>query len=130
MHFDDLNDDNVFLYAVKSYEKPNCIMSEFDEDFKRFSYIKRLLNRHRKYGEVKERLMLNHLVVLYNVFGIESCTRLLFYFVDEIDYSALKTYLIFLNYMPKIVKGINNNDIHSADIILDQTIITALRNIK
>lgn len=130
MHFDDLNDNNILLYAIKSYDKPNCIMSEFDDDFKRFSYIKRLLNRHRKYGEIKERLMLNHLVVLYNVFGVESCTRLLFFFVDEIDYSSLKTYLIFLNYMPKVVKGINGNDIYSMDIQLNQSIVKALRDFK
>lgn len=130
MYFDDLNNENVFLYAIKAYDKPNCIMSEFDEDFKRFSYIKRLLNRYRKYGEIKERLMLNHLVVLYNVFGIESCTRLLFYFVDDTDYRSLKTYLVFLNYMPNTIKGINGKDIHSTDILLDNNIVNALRNLK
>ncbi len=130
MYFDDLNEQNVFLYAVKSYDKPNCIYSEFDEDFKRFSYIKRLLNRYVKNGEIRERLMLNHLVILYNVFGVEASTRLLFYFVDEVNYPALKTYLIFLNYMPNIVKSINGKDIHSNEITLEQNIVDALRNIK
>ena len=77
MSFDDLSSDNVMLYAMKVYDKPNCIMSEFKEDMKRFNYLKRLFFRYRKIGEVKERLILNHLVVLYNVFGPEAATRLL-----------------------------------------------------
>ena len=85
MSFDDLSSDNVMLYAMKVYDKPNCIMSEFKEDMKRFNYLKRLFFRYRKIGEVKERLILNHLVVLYNVFGPEAATRLLFYKVAKED---------------------------------------------
>jgi hypothetical protein len=61
MQFDDLNESNVLLYAAKCYDKPNCIQSEFDEDYKKFRYIKRLLNRYRLTGKIKERLLLNHL---------------------------------------------------------------------
>ena len=78
MSFDNLTNDNIMIYAMKIYDKPNCIMSEFKEDMKRFNYLKRLFRRYRKIGEVKERLVLNHLVVLYNVFGAEALTRMLF----------------------------------------------------
>ena len=91
MSFDDLTNENVLMYAVKAYEKPNCIMSEFKEDMKRFNYIKRLFRRYRKVGEVKERLVLNHLMVIYNVFGVETATRVLFFRVLKEDHSALKT---------------------------------------
>ena len=93
MSFDDLNNDNIMLYAMKVYDKPNCIMSEFKDDMKRFNYLKRLFRRYTKLGDVKERLIINHLVVLYNVFGVEAATRLLFYKMSKNDYSVLKTYL-------------------------------------
>jgi hypothetical protein len=130
MLFDDLTNDNILMYAAKAYDKPNCIMSEFKEDMKRFNYLKRLLRRYRKFGEIKERLILNHLVVIYNVFGIETATRLLFFRVLKDDYSALKTYLTFLNYMPDKVKGIKGRDVVSSDIPIDMTIADILRKIK
>ena len=78
MQFDDLNESNVLLYAAKCYDKPNCIQSEFDEDYKKFRYIKRLLNRYRLTGKIKERLLLNHINLTQNVFGVEASTRILF----------------------------------------------------
>ena len=93
MFFDNLNDENIMIYAMKAYDKPNCIMSEFNEDMKRFNYLKRLFRRYRKFGELRERLVLNHLVVLNNVFGTEFATRLLFFIMSKDDYSALKTYI-------------------------------------
>ena len=95
MSFDDLNGDNIMLFAIKAYDRPDCVMSEFKEDLKRFNYLKRLFCRYRKTGEVKERLIINHLVVIYNVFGVEVSTRMLFYKIHKEDYSTLKTYLIF-----------------------------------
>lgn len=130
MSFDDLTSDNVMLYAVKAYDKPNMIMSEFKEDMKRFNYLKRLFQRYRKLGELRERLIINHLVVLYNVFGIEVTTRLLFYKLSKEDYPALKTYLLFLNYMPERVRGIKGHDILSSDISVDMTIADTLRQIR
>lgn len=130
MSFDDLTSENYLLYAAKAYDKPNCIMSEFKEDMKRFNYLKRLFRRYRKDGEVKDRLIINHLVILYNVFGVEVATRLLFYKMSKDDFSALKTYLLFLNYMPNIVRGIKGNDIISSDISVDMIIADTLRNIK
>ena len=125
--FDELNNDNVMMYAVKAYDKPNCIMSEFKEDMKRFNYLKRLFKRYRKYNELREQLVLNHLIVIYNVFGPEVASRLLFFKMAKDDYSALKTYLLFLNIMPDRVKGIKGHDIISSDIPIDYTIAEALR---
>ena len=85
MSFDDLTNDNIMMYAVKAYDKPNCIMSEFKEDMKRFNYLKRLFKRYRKLGELREQLVINHLVVLNNVFGPEVATRMLFFKMSKDD---------------------------------------------
>jgi 5'(3')-deoxyribonucleotidase len=130
MSFDDLTSENFLLYAVKAYDKPNCIMSEFKEDMKRFNYLKRLFRRYRKMNDLRERLVINHLVVVYNVFGVEVATRMLFYKMSKDDYSALKTYLIFLNYMPAVVHGIKGQDIVSSEIPVDMKIAEVLREIK
>ena len=127
MSFDDLTNENIMMYAVKAYDKPSCVMSEFKDDMKKFNYLKRLFKRYRKLGEVKEQLVLNHIVVLYNVFGAEVVTRLLFFKVAKDDYSALKTYLLFLSCMPERVKGIKGHDIISSDIPVDMTIAEILR---
>jgi hypothetical protein len=130
MSFDDLTNENIMMYAVKAYDKPNCIMSEFKEDMKRFNYLKRLFKRYRKLGELREQLVLNHLVVLNNVFGPEVSTRLLFFKMAKDDYSALKTYLLFLSCMPDRVRGIKGHDIISSEIPVDMTIAQSLRQIK
>jgi hypothetical protein len=130
MVFDDLNNDHVTIYAVKAYDRPNCIMSEFKDDMKRFNYLKRLFKRYRKLDELRERLVLNHLVVLCNVFGPEAATRLLFYKMSKDDYSALKTYLVFLSVMPDKVRGIKGQDVISSDIPVDMKIADILRDIK
>ena len=130
MLFDNLTSENVLMYAMKIYDKPNCIMSEFKEDMKRFNYLKRLFRRYRKIGEIKELLVLNHLVVLYNVFGAEALTRLLFFKMSKEDQPILKTYLIFLSCMPDVVKGIKGQDVLSSDIPVDLKIAEVLREIK
>jgi len=130
MSFDDLSNENIMIYAMKVYDKPNCIMSEFKEDMKRFNYLKRLFRRYSKVGEMRERLVLNHLVVLYNVFGVEAATRLLFFKMAKSDYSALKTYLLFLSCMPDVVRGIKGQDIISSEISVDMNIAEILREIK
>jgi hypothetical protein len=130
MVFDELNNDNVTIYAVKAYDRPNCVMSEFKDDMKRFNYLKRLFKRYRKLDELRERLVLNHLVVLYNVFGPEVATRLLFYKMSKDDYPALKTYLVCLSVMPDRIRGIKGQDIISSDIPIDMKIADILREIK
>ena len=128
--FDDLNEANVLLYAAKCYDKPNCIQSEFDEDYKKFRYIKRLLNRYRINGTIKENLLINHLICTQNVFGVEASTRILFFRIDKRDWAALKTILIFTSAMPKIVKGIRGKDIISSDIGLDANLVELLRKLE
>ena len=127
--FDELNESNILLYAAKSYDKPNCLDSEFDEDYKKIRYIKRLLQRYRLTDEIKERLLLNHLVIAQNVFGVEASTRMLFLRLDKKDWSALKTFLVYTSAMPKVVKGIRGEDIISSDIPLDLKIADILRNL-
>ena len=128
--FDNLTNENILLYATKCYDKPNCIMSEFKEDMKRFNYIKRLFRRYTKYGELRENLLLNHLIILYNVFGVEATTRMLFFKISKSDWPALKTCLLFLSCMPEVVRGIKGQNILSSDISVDMTIAEALRNIR
>ena len=118
------------LYCMKAYDKPNMLLSEFKDDMKRFNYLKRLFQRYRKYDELREQLVINHLVVLYNVFGPEVAVRSLFFKISKEDYSALKTYLIFLNLMPERVKGIKGHDIISSNISVDMRVAEALRKIK
>jgi hypothetical protein len=130
MSFDNLTSENIMMYAMKIYDKPNCIMSEFKEDMKRFNYLKRLFRRYRKVGEIKERLVLNHLVVLYNVFGAEPLTRMLFFKMSKDDQPIIKTYLLFLSCMPDVVKGIKGQDILSSDIPVDLKVAEVLREIK
>lgn len=126
---DDLNDDNFMIFAMKAYDRPNAIVSEFEEDLKRIKYIRRLIKRYKATGDLKERLILNHIIVLSNVFGVEATVRILFFKMNSSDYSILKTFLLFLNFMPPVVRGINGNNIHSADISVDLTIGKALRTI-
>lgn len=130
MNFDDLTNDNYLMYAVKAYDRPNMLMSEFKDDMKRFHYLKRLFRKYRKTSELKVQLFINHLIVIYNVFGPEVSTRLLFFKMTKEDYSSLKTYLLFLNYMPEKVKGIRGSDILSSNIEVDIRVAEALRKIK
>lgn len=128
--FDTLSDDNFLIYAMKAYDKPNCVMSEFEEDMNRIQYIKRLFTKYGLSGDAKERLVINHLIVLYNVFGPEAATRILFYKMEAKDYSILKTFLLYLNLMPNLVKGIRGKDIISSDIVVDKEIAKCLRNLS
>ncbi len=127
--FDDLNNDNFLMYAIKAYNSPHYIMSEFESDLKRTKYLKRLFRRYKITKVLKERLILNHLILLYNVFGIEAATRILFFKIDENDYDVLKSFLIYLNYMPEKIKGINGKDIISSDILIDMNVVEILGKI-
>lgn len=125
----DLNEETFPLFAAKAYDRPNAIMSEFEEDCRRIKYLKRLFRKYKATGVLKERLILNHLIIIYNVFGAEAATRILFLKIAKEDYDILKTFLLFLSFMPDIVQAINNQDIRSSDISLDQTSVEKLRKI-
>lgn len=126
---DNLCDDNFMIYAMKAYNSPNCIMSEFEEDLKRIKYVKRLIKRYKVTGDLKERLILNHIIVLSNVFGVEMSVKMLFYKLDRDDYEILKTFLLFLNFMPKNIMGVNGKNIYSSDISVNLFVAKRLRDI-
>ena len=126
---DNLNDENFMIYAMKCYDSPNCIMSEFEEDLKRIKYIKRLIKRYKTTGELKERLILNHIIILSNVFGTRNAVRMLFYKLDEQDYQILKTFLLFLGYMPDSITGIRGKNISSHSVSIDLFVGKRLRDI-
>lgn len=126
---DNLSDDNFLLYAMKAYDKPNAIISEFEEDLKRIKYIKRLIKRYRITGELKERLILNHIIILSNVFGVEATVRMLFFKLDNTDYAILKTFLLFLNYMPRYINGVNGKYLNSSDLSVDIVVGKRLRDL-
>ena len=129
MHFE-LTEDTFIMYAVKNYDNPGCRgMDEFYDDLKRFKYIKRLLRKHDVGKELRERLILNHIIVLGNLFGIEPTTKMLFFKLEEKLWPQIKTFLVFLNYMPlKVIvsKGIEIND---TDIPLDEQILETLKKL-
>ena len=127
--FENLNDDNFMMYAVKCYNSPHCIMSEFESDIKRTKYLKRLFRRYKATSFLKERLILNHIILLNNVFGQEATARILFYKTDERDYDVLKTFLSYLNIMPEYVTGIRGKTIKVAEILIDQYVADVLRKI-
>ena len=131
MIFDDLNEDNFLIYAMKEYNNVQCTgVEEFYDDLKKIKYIKRLFNIYKNDGQLKERLILNHLIVYYNVFPVQSGTRILFYKIEEHFWPMLKTFLIFLDRMPEKIESIRGNEIKSTNIALDEGIVTRLRTIK
>lgn len=121
-----LNSDNFITYAMNHYDNVQChSISEFEEDMKRFLYLRKLLSRYKKHGDLKERLILNHLTVLFNCFG-EDATRMLFFKINRENWNILVTFLTFLNRMPEIVPDTN---IRTSNIKLDTILITKLREI-
>jgi hypothetical protein len=127
--FDDLNDENFVIYAMKCYDSPNCVMSEFEGDIKRTKYLKRLFRRYKITKSLKERLILNHIILLNNVFGPEPTARILFYRIDERDYDILKTFLMYLNLLPDVVRGIKGKNIKTDAISVDMDIAEILRKL-
>ena len=128
MIFDDLNEKNFLLYAMKEYDNPQCVqVEEFYDDLKKVKYIKRLFNQYLNEGVLKERLLLNHIIVFYNVFPVRSATRILFLKIEEEFWPILKTFLVYLSYMPEIIDPINGRAIVSDDIQLNQGVVDRLR---
>lgn len=121
-----LSEDNFVLYAMHNYDNPQChSVQEFEDDLKRFLYLKKLITRYKLNDELRERLILNHIIVLYNVFG-DAATKMLFYKIDKRYWDVLATVLLYLNRMPE---QIPDTDVKLSDIVLDEKIISALRKI-
>jgi len=119
----ELDDDNLLNYAMKHYDNPECkSIEEFQEDLTRTKYIKRLFRKYKSSGELKERLILNHIIIFYNVFGIEAATNILFFKIEDEFWPLLKTFLVYLDMFPE-------NDIEKIRIPLENTVIEVLRKI-
>jgi len=126
----ELTEDNFIMFAVKNYDNPGCKgMDEFYDDLKRFKYIKRLLRKHNVGKDLRERLILNHIIVLGNLFGVEATTKMLFFKLERKFWSQIKTFLVFLNYMPLKVIVSPGVEIIDNDIPLDEKILETLRKI-
>ena len=112
MRFDELNESNYMLFAIKFYDNPQSVTKDdFESDLKRIRYVKRLLKRYKNTGELKVHLILNHLIILFNVFN-EAAVPLLFYNLEEDLWPAIKSFLFFLNRLPEFPKTkIDNIDI-------------------
>ena len=116
-----LDADNFKFYATQNYRNPQCSdVEEFNDDLNRFKYVKRLFSRYELHDDLQERLILNHIIVLYNVFGIKSANKLMWFKVEPQHYPMLKTFLVFLNYL---------DEGDHVEIPLDPTIVDRLRNI-
>ena len=119
--FNELNEETFMLYAIKNYYNPKCIdVEEFYEDLNRFKYVKRLVNRYLDSGKLSERLILNHLIVIFNAFDIEASLKLLEYKLDDRHWSAIKPFLVFLRHI--------KNDQYTG-ISMDEKVVEALRKI-
>jgi hypothetical protein len=100
MLFNDLNEGNFRLFAIKNYENPQAVTeADFDKDLNHFKYIKRLLKRYKNTGELKSHLIINHFIVLYNIFG-EAATPMLFHKIEPELWPVMKTFVLFLNKLP------------------------------
>lgn len=117
----ELTEENLELYAAKHYYNPKFIdVEEFRDDLKRFKYLKRLLNRYEETGDLSERLILNHLIVVFNAFGIEAALEILELKMNKTHWPILKPFLIFLRYI--------RNDQYTK-VAMDPVIVEALRKI-
>ena len=119
--FEELNEENFTLFAIRHYDNPQCTSTEeFYEDIRRFRYLKRLLKRYDRTGELRERLILNHVIILSNVFGVSNAIRMLQYKIDGDYWPVLKTCLLYLDYI---------NEEWETEIPLDSKTIERMRKL-
>jgi hypothetical protein len=124
MIFTELNDETFLLFAIKNYENPQAVTKEdFDKDLNHFKYIKRLLKRYKNNGDLKTHLLMNHFIILYNIFG-DATTPMLFYKIEPDLWSSMKTFVIFLGRLPDYPKCY----IH--DVIIDSYCMSELHKIS
>ena len=119
--FEELNEENFTLFAIRHYENPQCTSTEeFYEDIRRFRYLKRLLKRYHNTGELRERLILNHLIILNNVFGVENAIRMLQFKIDDEYWPVVKTCLLYLKYI---------DEDFDVEISLDKEVVKRMREL-
>jgi hypothetical protein len=128
MVFEHLTDENFLIYCARHYDNPQChTTEEFMEDLKRIKYIKKLITRYVESGDLKERLILNHIIILSNVFGPDHLARIL-YLKMKPQYKYIKPFLVLLNIMPERLLNVKGEKIIDTDTIsMDETIIKQLR---
>ena len=120
-NFDKLTHRNFKLYAAKHYDNPECLdIEEFKQDLSRFKYLKRLLKRYELTGDLQIRLILNHIIVLYNVFGIEACNKMMWFKINDEHWNVIKPFLVYLHYLPEEEK---------VEIPMDPYIVDVLREL-
>ena len=119
--FDELNNRNFKLFAANHYNNPECVdVEEFKQDLNRFKYLKRLLKRYELTGDLQERLILNHLIVLYNVFGIGPCNKMMWFKINEEHWHYIKPFLVYLHYLSEDAK---------VEVGMDPYIVQVLREL-
>ena len=119
--FSTLTPENINMFAMKHYDSISCVdEQEFLDDMKRFKYLKRLLRRYEVDNDLQERLILNHLIIIYNVFGIEAANRMMWFKINHEHYHFIKPFLVFLHYLPEDEK---------VEIGMDKVIVKRLRNL-
>ena len=115
-----LTHETIDIFALRHYDNRGASKEEFDDDMNRFKYLKRLFRKYDTSKEFKSRLIINHIIILGNVFGVDASTTLLFFKIDKQHWSILKTILIFLDYMP---------DGEMLDLEIDQNVMEELKRI-
>lgn len=125
--YDIISDENYVQYAEEHYHNPQCVCyDDFLEDLNRIKYVKRLLNKYDKTGDFKERLILNHVIVFYNVMDHYPATRIWFTKINREHWSTLKAILDFLGYMPRVIHGINGENILSDELPRNEEVFKIL----
>ena len=110
--YENITSDNVMMFAIKHYDNPQCESEkEFHDDMKRFKYVKRLLRKYKDHNVLKERLLLNHIIILNNLLGNEACCRILFFKLEEKYHSYLKSFLSYLQYLPYEIPEVELNEV-------------------
>ena len=115
-----LTHETIEIFAIRQYDNRGASKEEFEDDMKRFKYLKRLFRKYDTSKEFKSRLIINHVIILANVFGVDAATTLLFFKIDKQHWSILKTILIFLDYMPED---------EMIDLDIDQNVMEELKRI-
>lgn len=123
MIFNELNENNFLLFAIKNYQNPQAVTkNDFDRDLNHFKYVKRLLKKYQNTGELKTHLLLNHFIILYNIFG-DATTPMLFYKIEKELWSVMKTFVLFLNRLPETPKC------YMHDIVVDINCMSQLNKV-
>lgn len=126
---DPMNDDTYLLLAAKAYHKPGAVLSEFEDDLGRVLYVKRLITKYYSTGVLKDRLLMNHIVILCNSFGTEAI-RMLFCRLDERDLEVIKPFLMFLRVLPEVVRGVNGKDVDVRTIRLNGEAVSCMLKLR